>query len=70
MSQGMIDLYESFICNDDIMAQCNPFALYYTLEYAKMNPKLHCIHRYQSDQMRELKERFVRMRLQIRQHFL
>ena len=55
MSQGMIDLYESFICNDDIMTQCNPFSLYYVLEYAKLNPKLNCIHRYQSDQMRDLK---------------
>ena len=63
MSQGMIDLYESFICNDDIMDQCNPFSLYYMVENAKHNPKLQCIHRYQSDQMRTLRDKFVKMRL-------
>ena len=65
-----MDLYESFICNDDIMSKCNPFSIYYIVEYAKLNQKLKNIHRYQSDQMRVLKERFVKMRLEIRKHFL
>ena len=65
-----MDLYESFICNEDIMTMCNPFSLYYILEFAKLNPKLKNIHRYQSYAMTDLKERFVRMRIDLRKHFL
>ena len=49
MYQAMIDLYESYICNEDIMSLCNPFSLYYIFEFAKTNPKLRNIHRYQSN---------------------
>ena len=47
--QSMCDLYESFICNDDIMTVCNPFSMYYIVEHAKHNPRLKSIHRYQSN---------------------
>ena len=70
MFQHMVELYESFICNDDIMKKCNPFCLYYLIEIAKSHPKLRDIHRYQSDQMSDLKDRYLKMRLEIRKHFL
>ena len=37
MFQYMVDLYESFITNEDIMKNCNPFSLYYLLEISKSN---------------------------------
>lgn len=63
MYQSMMDLYESFMCNQDIMTCCNPFSLYYLLEFAKLNPKLKNLHRYVSGHMGELAEKFVKMRL-------
>ena len=66
----MNDLYESFICNHDIMTRCNPFSMYYLVEHAKSNPKLKAIHRYQSNEMLELKNRFLKMRLEVRNRFL
>ena len=70
MFPQMVDFYESFICNDDIMTKCNPFGLYYLVEIAKNHPKLKEIHRYQSNQMGVLKNRYIKMRLQLRNHFI
>ena len=65
-----MDLYESFMCNDDIMTMCNPFSIYYIVEYARKDPKLVNLHRYQSGQMSVLTKNFFKMRLEIKKHFL
>ena len=46
MRQQMIDFYESFITNEDVMSRCNPIALYYLIEHARHNPKLVSIFKY------------------------
>ena len=66
----MIDIYESFVCNEDIMKMCNPFALFYIIAYAKTNNRLLAVHKYQTPYMLQLNERFFKMRLDLRKHFL
>lgn len=38
MYTASMDLYESFIDNEDIMTKCNPFTLYYLIKNLKENP--------------------------------
>ena len=61
--QETIDLLEGVLGNEEIMTQCNPFALYYILEDTRRINALSEIHTYQTKYHANLKARFFELRL-------
>lgn len=49
MFTASMDLYESFIGNEQIMTKCNPFTLYYIIKYMKDSNEYGHVHFYQTN---------------------
>lgn len=69
-TQCVVDFCESILVNEDIMKKCNPFAIYYIIEYTRFNPRLSEVTQYESEYMKELRANFYSMRLKIKQKWL
>jgi len=63
--EDTIDFGEACLTCDSLMTRCNPLALYYIFEYTRKDKRLEEITQFESDEYKDVKTKFTKLRLQI-----